>query len=603
MEINMVSTFTLIILLGIGSQWAAWKYSLPSIFIMSLAGLIIGPLTGFINPRAVVDADLFHTFISVAVALILFEGSLSLDFKEIKESRNAILRIVKFGALIAMVLGALSAHFVVGLSVTTSLVIGALLIVTGPTVILPLLKQAKLDSKVASILKWEGILVDPLGALVALFVYEISKIFTESIFHMNELIWFFVSTSIAAFLGIILGLALGKALIKNLIPEHLKAAITICIVLAAFALADTIHKETGLLAVTIMGIVLANMHLPGIEDLKHFNENISVILTSSVFIMLTSSLSMTVLKQICEPRIILFVASMLFIVRPLSIFLSTINTDISKSERILVSWIAPRGIVALTVSGYFSSKLVSDGFYDASIMVVLTFAVVISTVCAHGFTIQPLAKKLGLAHKGKPGLVIVGSNKFSAKLADFLNKTFHIPTLIVDYNETHLSAACNLGVNHHKGEILHEVENYNLDLMIYQTMLINTPIPMYNILVGNEFIPNLGRANVCQVSVLGRNVPDTFNSLKSDHLMRLGDYRATFLELITMLERGYKFKEIKITEQFTEKDYYEQMSVSSLNLLALSPSGTIEFFTALAHPKISEGYHIISIVPEDEHYL
>ena len=264
----------------------------------------------------------------------------------------------------------------------------------------------------------------------------------------------------------------------------------------------------------------------------------------------------------------MFVLAMLFVVRPLSIWLSTIGADLSKEEKLLLGWIAPRGIVALTVTGYFSNLLISEGYEDARMLLPLTFALVVVTVVAHGFSIQPLAKKLGIAHDGKPGLLIVGSNKFSVAFADFLSH-LEIPCLIVDYADKNIELAAANGIDHHQGEILYELENYNLDLVIYKKLLINTPIPLYNVLVSNELTNKFGGGNVCIVNVLG----DKFRN---------------------------QFKEL-IDENLTEESYYESSDYRRINICSIDQDGDIEFFTTAHHPRVGNGDYIVSLSPADPH--
>ncbi|MBF1057076.1 MAG: sodium:proton antiporter [Peptostreptococcus sp.] len=597
MKISATLAVSLIIFLGVFSQWLAWKISKPAIVIMSLAGLIVGPFLNIIVPSQVLGDSIYKSIISISVALILFEGSLSLDFKEITDTKMTIKRIVVFGALISWILGSLSAYFLAGLSITTSLVIGALLIVTGPTVIIALLRQAKLDSKVSTILKWEGILVDPMGAILAVLSFEAAEVFASSSVSPGILVKFGIGVLIAVAIGVLVGIGTGRALQKNYFPEYLKSAIVLCLVLGTFSLSESITHETGLLAVTVMGVILANMHISSIEQVKHFNENISILLTSSVFVMLTSSLSRSILVDIFQLKIILFVLSMLFIVRPLSIWLSTIGTDLNIREKTLIGWIAPRGIVALTVTGYFSNLLVEEGHQDAELLLALTFALVIVTVIAHGFSIQPLAKKLGLAHDGKPGLVIVGSNPFSVALAKFL-KDWDVPSLIVDYSGKNLENVINTDIETYQGEILYEVANYNLDLVIYKKMLLNTPIPLYNILVSNEFVSRFEHtSSICIINVLGDKVRSDFKELQKIGVPRLGDYRATYLSLIRLVEDGYDFAATQITEELTEEEYYRLMDYRRINIFTMTESGDIEFFTTEHKPRISSGDYIVSLTP------
>ncbi|MET1032758.1 cation:proton antiporter, partial [Domibacillus tundrae] len=340
---SLLFCLMIMLVVGIASQWMAWRFRLPAIVVMSVAGLLIGPLFGWFNPKDVFG-DLFGPIISAAVAIILFEGSLNLDFREIKTVRQPIRRIVTLGAFIAWIAGSLAAHYVAGLSLAVAFVIGGLFIVTGPTVILPLLRQAKLKPRTAAILKWEGIVVDPFGALLALFAFELIKFFTGEV-TAATFINFLFGSAFAVVLGVVFGIGLGKALEKGRVPEYLKSPAVFVVVIACFTIADEAMHETGLLAVTAMGMVMANMHISSIKDMRHFKENISILLISTIFIMLTASLTRETLMQIFDVRIIAFVLIMLFVVRPLSIWLSTVGTDMTKQEKTLVGWIAPRGIV------------------------------------------------------------------------------------------------------------------------------------------------------------------------------------------------------------------------------------------------------------------
>ncbi|WP_258871529.1 cation:proton antiporter, partial [Halobacillus trueperi] len=366
--------------LGVGSQWVAWRFRLPAIVVMSIAGLLAGPVLGLMNPEQDFG-ELYKPIISLAVAVILFEGSLNLDMKEVKGLGRPVFRIVTFGAFLSWILGSLAAHYVAGLSWAVAFTIGGLFIVTGPTVILPLLRQAKLKPRPAKILKWEGIIVDPIGALLAVFAFEIILFLTNN--DPSALLMFFAASAFAVFLGWVCGKGVGWMFETGYIPEFLKSPAVFAVVIACFTIADEIMHETGLLSVTAMGMTLANMHISSIADMRHFKENISLLLISTIFVMLTASLTVDTLVEIFNIQIIGFVALMLFIVRPLSIFLSTVGTDLSKSEKLLVGWIAPRGIVALTVASYFASVLLEEGFEDASILISLTFALVFTTVVAH----------------------------------------------------------------------------------------------------------------------------------------------------------------------------------------------------------------------------
>ena len=272
----MLIHITIVVGLGALSQWLAWRFKLPAIVVMSIIGLLTGPILGLIDPKAQF-AQLFDPFVSIAVAVILFEGSLNLDMREVRGIEKPVFRIVTLGAMLAWILGSLAAHYIADLSWAVAIVIGGLFIVTGPTVILPLLRQAKLKPKPAAILKWEGIIVDPFGALLAVFSFEIVQFLVLREVSGKTILFFFVASIIAVLIGWILGRGIGWMFQKGHIPEYLKSPVVFIVVIACFTVADEIKHETGLLAVTAMGITLANMHISSISDMRHFKENISVL--------------------------------------------------------------------------------------------------------------------------------------------------------------------------------------------------------------------------------------------------------------------------------------------------------------------------------------
>ncbi|WP_221567429.1 sodium:proton antiporter [Alkalihalobacillus sp. TS-13] len=595
---SLLFTIMLIIVLGIGSQWLAWRFGLPAIVIMTVAGLLAGPFLGIINPEEDFG-QLFNPIISAAVAIILFEGSLNLDYREIKGVSRPILRIVTFGALIAWVLGSWAAHYFAGLSWAVAYVIGGLFIVTGPTVILPLLRQAKLKARPAAILKWEGIIVDPFGALLAVFAFEIIKFLTEESVTAKTLLLYFVASAVAGFLGWLFGRVSGWMIEKGHVPEFLKSPFVFAFVLACFSISDEIMHETGLLAVTVMGITMANMHITSIDDMRHFKETMSVMLISAVFIMITASLTIETLLEIFNWNILSFVVLMMILVRPLSIFLSTIRTDLTFQEKTLVGWIAPRGIVALTVSGYFDSALRDQGFEDARLLTPLTLGLVFATVCAHGFSIRWMARKLGLAIDDQPGVLLIGGSIFSAKFGEVL-KEMNIPVLITDSSYDRLITARNLGVPIYRGEILSEQTDYQIDFTPYEYMVASTDIDSYNALVCNTFVPTFGRTNVYQLSLhntTGDDLRGLDPTVSGNIIFHDG---ATWEVLNKKVESGYVFRKTKITDQYTFKQYVDERADDAELLCILKPSGKIVFFTEENSVKGEDGDIVISLGPPNK---
>ncbi|AQQ54356.1 cation:proton antiporter [Planococcus lenghuensis] len=581
----------LIIFLGIFSQWLAWLFRLPAIVLMAIAGLIAGPLLGIISPEESFG-ELFRPFISLAVGIILFEGSLNLNFREIRGFNRPVIRLVTVGAFVTWVAGSLAAHYIAGLSLPVAFVIGGLFIVTGPTVIMPLLRQAKLKPRPAALLKWEGIIVDPFGALLALFAYH-SLLFIEGEVTAGSFGLFFLASLFAALVGAGAGWILGQMFERGKVPEYLKAPVVFAVVLFTFALSDAIMHETGLLAVTAMGVIMANMNISSIGDMRHFKENISVLLIASVFIMLTASLSVDVLISIFDWGIIAFVLVVLFVVRPLAVGIATIGTDLTWKERVLVGWIAPRGIVALTVSGYFASVLLEAGYPDAEILTALTLALVFSTVVAHGFSIGWVARKLDLAFSDEPGVLFVGANLFTTKLAVLL-KEMNKRVLIMDRSWGRLQAARQAGVPTYAGEVLSEHTEYDIDITPFPTLVAATEIDSYNALVVNNFVPDFGRENLYQTAIHQAD-PKDFRATMSVRVLFGNEWNVHKLE--EKITEGYEIRKTTITAQYTYEDFLENWHEGTILLLIIRASGAIAFYIADQHTEPQPGDTLISLAP------
>ncbi|GGA22030.1 sodium/hydrogen exchanger [Psychrobacillus lasiicapitis] len=588
---SMIFVLMFIVLLGIFSQWLAWRLRMPAIVVMSIAGLLVGPIFGFVNPQESLG-EIFSPLISLAVAIILFEGSLSLDFREVRSFNKPLTRIVTLGAFIAWIAGSLAAHYIAGLSVAVSFVIGGLFIVTGPTVILPLLRQAKLKPRPAAILKWEGIVVDPFGALLAVFAFEFIKFINGNV-TLTSFLLFFAGSIFAAFLGWLFGWIIGKMFEKGQIPEYLKAPVVFAIVLMVFVFSDVVMHETGLLAVTAMGLTMANMHIASINDMRHFKENISILLVSSIFIMLTASLNPTTLVDIFNPHIILFVLAMLFVVRPLSIWLSTIGTDLMNNEKLLISWIAPRGIVALTVSGYFASILQESGYKDAEMLTALTFALVFATVIFHGFSIGWVAKKLKLSATEKPGVLIVGGNAFTAELAKSLLDE-QMDVLVVDDSWEQLRYARKLGVPIYSGDILSEQTEYSLDLTPFPKMIAATEVDAYNALICSNFVIELGRDHLYQTAASQTKEDDYHPSLGGKTLF---DSTANIYELTERVLRGHVIRKTNITEQYNYEQYINGREEEVVLLYVIRADGSLKFYTTKSELQANPGDLVVSLTP------
>ncbi|MHA3913607.1 cation:proton antiporter [Halovulum sp. GXIMD14793] len=583
--------FALIGVLGIGSQWLAWRLRMPAIVLMLAAGILAGPATGLINPTAEFG-DLLRPIVSVAVAVILFEGGLTLNFAELRGVGPAVKRMVFLGAPLAWLLSTLAAHYGAGLSWESAVIFGGILIVTGPTVITPLLRQARLAPRPASILRWESIVNDPVGALAAVLAFEvITAIYGASTLAeaAKHLIIGITVASIAGYAG---GKLIAASFKNGWVPEYMKVPVLFGAVLAVYASTDNVLHESGLLAVTIMGIVIANAHLPSLEELKRFKEHITIILVSGVFILLAASLDVELLAQL-DWRAVLFVLLIIFVARPGAVLLSQIGTDLSWAERGIIAWIGPRGVVAVAVAGLFGTRLSELGVEDGAQLAPLAFVLVAATVVIHGFSLAPLARWWGLTSKEPPGVLMIGGSRFSTEMGERL-KEAGLPVLIADRNWFRLRPAKQAGLNVFHGEILSEAAEHTLDLNRYGTLIAATDNDAYNTLVCTDFAPEFGRSNVFQIGRHRegedeRGVPVTLGGRK------LGSGR-NHEDILDKRAEGWRFAATGITEEYDLSAFRTDRPEAGIWAL-IRKSGTILFVREDDLPEIQPGDTILSFGP------
>lgn len=584
----------LIGVLGIGAQWLAWKLQRPAIVLMAIAGLIFGPLIGWLltlNLPAQLSGtldlfrldpindfgDLYRPMIGLAVAIILFEGGMTLRFKDLGDARKAVIRMVIVAGPIAWLLGTCASHYIVGLPWDISAMVGGLFVVTGPTVIMPLLRQAHLKSRPANVLKWEGIVNDPLGALFAVGGYEFIRFtMTEGSMYLA-----FGKLAFAAILGTVVGILSGYGLAwafrRGHIPEYLKAPIVLAWVLAIYVLANNLADETGLLAVTALGMTMANTKFASMVEMRRFKENIAIILVSGVFVILTATLTPDVLKAfLTEWRVLAFVLAMMLVVRPIAVMFSTLFSGLHWKESLLISIIAPRGVVAVAVAGLFAAELTALGRPEGALFVPLAFALVFATVLFAGFFIGPISKALGLASGGGDGVLIVGANPWSLGLAKAL-KEMDIKVLVADTNWRRLRGARLEGHATFYGEVLSENADFRLDHSAFNHLIAATPNDAYNALVCVEFAPELGRHRVFQVTSADNDEDDEDTIAFTSRGRTLTSRGRSFDALTRDWWGGWRFRSTTLSEEYTLDDLYKDRGDDLDLILAKKPDGGLAF--------------------------
>ncbi|WP_254700547.1 cation:proton antiporter [Sulfitobacter sp. BSw21498] len=591
--LNPVTAIALVGAIGVGSQWIAWRLRMPAIVLMLVAGILIGPVLGIFDPARDIG-PLMGPMISIAVAIILFEGGLSLNFHTLQDAVGGVRRLVYIGAPLGWLMSALSLHYVAGLSWSSSAVFGGIMIVTGPTVIAPLLRTARLSRRPATLLQWEAILNDPIGALAAVLAFEVVIALNTATTASEAMLELLIGAAVATAAGVAAGIGLSRAFKRGWVPEYMKVPVLFALLLGVFAASDSVLHESGLLAVTIMGIVIANSKLPSYEEMRRFKEHATVLLVSGVFILLAAGLDVEALSNL-DWRAAVFVAVVVLVARPATVFISLIGSGIPFREKLLVALTGPRGVVLVAVAGLFGERLLSLGFEDAALIAPLAFALVAVTVVVNGFTLAPFARLLGLTGADTPGVVIIGGSDWTTQLAEVLKKV-EIPVLMTDPNFIRLRKARAAGIDTFSGDILSEAAEQRVELVSYATLIAATENDAYNTLVTTDLAPEFGRENVFQV--MREKSESSRHQLPRTLGGRPLGLDATHAELRQLVAEGWQFRSTRLSEEFTLEDWRTESPDARL-LAQITTSGEIKFIRKNEEFKGGAGIQVIALRPPE----
>lgn len=575
MEAELTLVLASIAVLGMAAQWLAWRLHMPAIVLLTVFGLLAGPVTGWLRPSQDLGG-LLHPLIQLGVAAILFEGGLSLQFQELRHAASGVRRLVSVGVVIALLLGGLAAHYVGGLSWPVAWVFGAIVVVTGPTVIIPLLRQARLHKRPASFLKWEGIINDPTGALLAVLIFEYflhagGGGLQEMVARLGA------GLALAVVLGAGGGWLLGVAFRRGWVAEYLKGPVALSAALGAYAVSNHVLDESGLLAATVMGVMLGNMRLPSIGEIKRFKEYVAIVLVSSVFMLLTADLDPKILLDL-DWRSLALLLTLLFVVRPVTVFLATLGTDMRWQEKLLVGWIAPRGIVAAAIAGVFGPQLAAQGYAGAQLLLPLIFALIMLTVVAHGFSIGILARRLGLSANRRDGVLIVGASPWGTGLAEAL-KALAVPVMVADTSWHRLRAPRLAGVPIYYGELMSEVAEHRLEFNEMGYLFAATDNDAYNALVCTHFAAELGRHKVFQLPQYAQDEDDTKGVARTVRGMLTPSKEAQYEELQVYWYRGWRFQKTNLTEEFNYEDGVASLPEGAIPLALVREASEVVFIS------------------------
>lgn len=593
MQHHTLTSLAIVLILGAAAQWVAWALGLPSILLLLLAGFAVGPVLGVIQPDAIFG-EMLLPFVSIAVAMILFEGGLTLRFSEIRETKGVVLRLVTIGAAITWALTAAAAVSLLGLDIRLAALLGAILTVTGPTVVLPMLRHIKPSRAVGSVLKWEGIVIDPIGAVLAVLVFDI--ILSG---HVNlsagRLVGDVLKTLLAGVsVGAISGVVLACALHKDWIPDHLRAIVASMFVLGAFAAANAIRGEAGLFAVTFMGVLLANQRYADMRHILEFKENLRVFLLSIVFILLSARVRVDDVRLV-GPLVTAFIASLVLVVRPAAVLACTFGSALTMRERLFIAAMAPRGIVAAAVASVFALELEEAGYEPARLLVPIIFTTIVGTVAVYGLCGRAIARALKLSDTNPQGLLLVGGAQFGVEIAKALQNA-GVCALLVDTNRATIAAAQTAGVAATQADILADDASEMLDLSGIGRMLALTSNHEVNVLAGQQFARLFGGAAVYQLA--SRRRPGASGPPEPQVVRRtLFSTDATAAALEDWLNQGAVVKSTKLTEIFDLTAYRKQHGDQALPLFVIDPAGRLTVVTADAAANPKPGDLLVSLVP------
>ncbi|MFZ9034851.1 MAG: cation:proton antiporter [Francisellaceae bacterium] len=599
--------FMAILLLGFACQWLAWKLRLPAILFLLVVGIMLGPVSSsllgedlqFLAPTKLFGSMLYP-LVSICVSIILFEGCMSLKFSEIKGVGGAVRNLISIGLLITAFLTTLFVHAIFNLSWQISALIGAISCVSGPTVVVPILRSVRPSPRLANIIRWEGMLVDPIGALLAVVVFtalSVSKY--DALWSISYHILLVIV--VGGLGGILVGYALGVALKRQWVPNYLSNMFVLSVVITSFVIAEHIVEGGGLLIVTVMGVMVGNMKNTHIEEILDFKESLSLILISSLFIILGANVSFYYLEDIWYQAIILILI-LQFVVRPISAFISTMATGLKWRERMMLAWISPRGIVAAAVAALFSIKVIENlGMRtEGELLVLIVFLIIMGTVVIQSLTAPVLAKVIGASAPEPNGFLMIGANTVARAVALEL-KNNDINITLTDTTWRNVQQARLMGLQCYYGSSISEHADWHLNLVGIGRMLGLSTSEEINVLASVKYYREFGGRHEVYALPTSKNQSHAkLTYLSKKYSKRLFSRDLHYENLREMIGKGAKIKTTNISNAFTWEQYLVHHN-NAIPLFYINSKGQVQ----VASPDNSivvpqPGWKVIALVVEQK---
>lgn len=582
-----------VLALGIGAQWLAWYLKQPSILFLLLIGILVGPVLHYFDPDVVLG-ELMFPFISLGVAIILFEGSLTLEFDEIKQHGKVVQMLVSVGVLITIAIVALSTYILFDVDPLIALLFGSLVCVTGPTVIVPLLRSVRPNKTISNILKWEGIIIDPIGAIAVVLVYE----YIISGGEANSILLFGKIVILATILGLVGAYVLAFLMRRHMIPEFLRNVFTLAYVLLLFTVSNHLEHESGLLTVTVLGVALANWPKFPRDNILEFNESLTVLLISVLFIVLAARVELVSLMNVGFAGLVLL-AIVMFIARPLAVWASSIGSNLKTSEKLMISWIGPRGIVAAAISSLFAIRLQEYDIQGVELLVPLVFMVIIGTVLIQGLGAKMVGSLLGVREPATNGILIVGSNPIALLLATSL-KDQGFDVVVAHNNYTNIAKARMSGLRTYFGNPVSDHADHHLDLIGIGHLFAMSMDKELNTLSEIHYRHEFGEQKIYRLKFSDEKV-------KSERDDKQGNYSSqwlfgkdvTYTKMASMLSKKARIKITNITDSYSFTQYKAD-NKQFVPLYTLDKEGKLQVITDQFDGDIPRDRRLVALVVEDE---
>jgi len=586
-----------VLVAGFACQWLAWRMKMPSILLLLLTGIMLGPWLGWLDADAVFG-ELLQPMVSLAVAVILYEGAMTLKFAEIRGHGNVVRNLVTVGVAITWLIATLAARYFLGWDVYLAALFGAIVTVSGPTVILPLLRTIRPTNALSNVLRWEGILVDPLGAILAVLVFNTIIVTQASAdaAHLFSTLGLIVLAG--AGLGCLVGHAFGVVLRRHWLPDFLRDYAALAMVILTFTLAETIEPESGLLAVTVMGVWQANMRNLDLEDILDFKESLTLVLVGGLFIILAARIDFGALLALSSGALAVLLTLQL-VAGPVRALVCSLGSELNWRERLYLGWIFPRGIVAAAVSALFALRLEDMGFPGAENLVPLVFTVIVGTVVIQSLSGKVIAKWLRIASPDPRGVLVIGANPVALAFARALHGAGH-QVLIASVSWNGISTARMAGIPVFYGSPVSSYAERHMDLIGLGRLLALSDRPGLNELACVKFRYEFGRENVYTLKQPseGSHAKHEISGQAAGRV--LYDGARSMNELEKLVARGAEAHTTEITESFKVSDYLEKHP-DRVVLFIATENGHIRFPLGDTDLKIGAGSKITALaVPADD---